>query len=577
MKKGLMKFLSVCLAVVVAATTILPENVYANTPMIEETVTVSDNSTVSGNHAEDLFGEKGKLNYVYLDEHYIETPSTENIIVSFGDEETVLQKGTLVVQDVESGEKHYFSSDLVMDNTILFEMDYEAEDAGIYEAIAVSVTTEDGTTKYVPFEKTGMDRIYYGVDQELVVDASQEAVSLETIEEEMLPEIENQIVTVEKEQVENAVEEEISTAIEEALDEAETTVEEDAVELEAPLSLIGTYNIGTVGAVEAQTSENLVIVLDPGHDGGGHGGTSGYGMTEQDLVLKIAKYCREELEQYAGVTIYMTRETSACPFPGGDAGADNAARVAYAASVGADVYISFHLNAAGETAKGAEIYYPNSSYNASVGNEGHNLAIKIQRQLVALGLYDRGVKYKDSTSYQYADGSVADSYQVIRECKKNGIAAIIIEHAFMSNASDAAFLSNEDNLRKLGVADAAGIVDYYELDQLYNFTANTPTVSNINTASGTFNAQVSGVAPVGGVQSVQFAVWTPAGGQDDLKWYTASANGGGTYTATVSASNHKSQVGPYAVHAYIKDKRGKCIVLGQRRCHSRMLRQLWAV
>ena len=64
------------------------------------------------------------------------------------------------------------------------------------------------------------------------------------------------------------------------------------------------------------------------------------------MNFKIAQYCKEELQQYSGVTVYMTRNSVACPYPGTSSGEDNAKRVAYAQSVGANVYVSIHLNSA---------------------------------------------------------------------------------------------------------------------------------------------------------------------------------------------------------------------------------------
>ena len=60
---------------------------------------------------------------------------------------------------------------------------------------------------------------------------------------------------------------------------------------------------------------NIVVALDPGHDST-HAGASAFGLREEDLTLKIANYCKEELETYAGVSVFMTRTSSACPHPG---------------------------------------------------------------------------------------------------------------------------------------------------------------------------------------------------------------------------------------------------------------------
>lgn len=125
-------------------------------------------------------------------------------------------------------------------------------------------------------------------------------------------------------------------------------------------------------------------------------------------------------------------------------------RVAYAKSVGANVYVSIHMNSGASGAHGAEVYYPNSNYRSDIGAEGNKLASKVLEQLVALGLYNRGVKIENSgTGDTYADGSLADKFGVIRGSKNAGFPGIIIEHAFITNSSDAAFLSNENNLKDL--------------------------------------------------------------------------------------------------------------------------------
>lgn len=87
--------------------------------------------------------------------------------------------------------------------------------------------------------------------------------------------------------------------------------------------------------------------MDPGHDNT-HAGAHQSGLKEEELNLKIAKYCKAELEQYAGVTVYLSRpEDGSCPHPGTSSTDCNAGRVAYAKSVGANVYVSLHLNSNG--------------------------------------------------------------------------------------------------------------------------------------------------------------------------------------------------------------------------------------
>lgn len=210
-------------------------------------------------------------------------------------------------------------------------------------------------------------------------------------------------------------------------------------------------------------NSNVKVVLDPGHDGT-HAGASGFGVQEADLTLKIATYCKEELSTYNGITVYMTRESASCPAGGGDNIACLDARANLAKNVGANVLVSFHLNTANGTARGVEVYYPNSNYNAQVGGNGQALAKKICDKLAALGLNYRGTLIRNASYDKYPDGSAADYYGLIRRCKNNGIPGLIIEHAFLDNANDYyTYLSSDEKLKALGVADATAIAEYFGL------------------------------------------------------------------------------------------------------------------
>lgn len=207
--------------------------------------------------------------------------------------------------------------------------------------------------------------------------------------------------------------------------------------------------------VDAAGKSDLVVVLDAGH-GGYDSGAVGNRLYEKDLTLKIAKYCQAELSTYKGVKVYMTRSKDTF------ISLDN--RVAYAAKVKADVFVSLHINSAVASANGAEVFYPNSNYRPAIGAQGQKLARMIQSNLTALGLRNRGIKTLDLPRGTYADGSAADYYAVIRGSKKVNIPGIIVEHAFISNASDAkTYLSSNSALKKLGVADAKGIAACYGL------------------------------------------------------------------------------------------------------------------
>ena len=210
-----------------------------------------------------------------------------------------------------------------------------------------------------------------------------------------------------------------------------------------------------------KAGSGLVVVIDAGHggyDGGAESTFNGVTYLEKYMNLKIAQACRDELQKYYGVTVYMTRDDDTFVKLGD--------RTAYAKSVGADVFVSIHNNSSESgAANGATVFYPNSNYNASIGSTGEGLAQSILNNLTQFGLKNNGVQIRNSESGDtYADGSLCDYYSVIRGSKKHGFPGLIVEHAFLSNQSDAEkYLNSDAKLTALGVADAKGIAAYYGL------------------------------------------------------------------------------------------------------------------
>ena len=207
----------------------------------------------------------------------------------------------------------------------------------------------------------------------------------------------------------------------------------------------------------AAANGDLVIAIDPGHGGTDSGAAHGT-IKEKDVNLKIAKYLKTYLEQYDGVQVYMTRST--------DTYLELSERVNNSVANGADVFISLHNNASSNTkTSGSMVFYPNESYRPELSSEGAELSSKILKNLTALGLPDLGIRTRDSESGNtYDDGSIADYYGVIRNAKRSGITGIIVEHAFVSCATDRAnYLKTDAQLSGLAQADAKGIAEYYGL------------------------------------------------------------------------------------------------------------------
>ena len=203
----------------------------------------------------------------------------------------------------------------------------------------------------------------------------------------------------------------------------------------------------------------LVVAIDPGHGGTDYGASYG-GIKEKDINLKIAQYVKVYLEQYVGVQVYLTRST--------DVAISLSDRVANAEAAGADVFISLHNNALDKSKRGSMVFYPNESYRPELSYEGAELSANILKQLTALGLTDLGIRTRNSENKtKYEDGSIADYYSVIRNAKLRNMTGIIVEHACLSNDDERAeYLSTDEQLMRLALADVQGIAEYYGL--IYN-------------------------------------------------------------------------------------------------------------
>ena len=418
--------------------TALPVTAWAETPA-ESAVTGAETATdhVDENAVDEkqAAGTEQRLNYMYIDQPYLETPNTQKVVVSWGDGSEGIEQMTATVQGPVGEE--VWTAVQESDGIYLFERAYTEQERGVYSVTELHVTIAGNVYDY-SLADLGIEALF-GVDEKY-----EGIEELQPVSEE---EVSADIAAYNIDESGNVTEQ---SSIEEAIVQAEQ-------EIPAMMSDDG---------VQTQSS-NIVVALDPGHDST-HVGASANGVREEVLTLKIAQYCKAELEEYAGVSVYMTRTTADCPHPGGSSAHDIDQRVADAAAAGASVYVSFHLNSSlSSAAKGAEIIIPNTNWKPQVGNDGKKLATLIESELVGLGLEERKIYSKNTTvNERYEDGSLSDYFTVQISAKEHGIPGIIVEHAFVTNTSDVNnFLNNEAGLKKLGVADATGIAKYFGLSK----------------------------------------------------------------------------------------------------------------
>lgn len=166
-----------------------------------------------------------------------------------------------------------------------------------------------------------------------------------------------------------------------------------------------------------------IVVLDPGH-GGPANGAYYSGVLEKDLNLKILytigkKYFNSDPSK---LKVYYTRTT--------DVDMSLSDRAAFAKKVGADLFVSLHMNAVENApgVRGSEVFYStNNNKSNSAGLNSQKLAEMLNTNIyTTLGTKDRGVK--------------KENYTVIY---KNTVPAVLIELGFMTNADDFALLTDK--------------------------------------------------------------------------------------------------------------------------------------
>lgn len=180
-----------------------------------------------------------------------------------------------------------------------------------------------------------------------------------------------------------------------------------------------------------------IIVVDPGH-GGTNPGAVGNNKRESDNNLAVGLKLRDKLVQ-AGANVIMTRETDRTVAPEGSSlGEELSARVNLAENNHADLFISVHTNDNPDTSiTGAMTFYPNG--------KASDLALKVQNQLInETGAVDKGTS--------------PATFYVLRN---TSMPSILVEMGFISNAAEAALLTQDSYRSKIAQGIASGVINYF--------------------------------------------------------------------------------------------------------------------
>lgn len=202
---------------------------------------------------------------------------------------------------------------------------------------------------------------------------------------------------------------------------------------------------GSAVTANAQEERPVRVVIDPGH-GGENLGAQYEDYTEKEMTMIVAQAMKEELEQYQGIEVYLTRE--------GDAELSLKERAEYAAQMDTDFLFCLHFNMSEHhTLFGAECWVSAFGENYS---KGYSFASAEMELLTEKGLYSRGIKTR-------LNDKGTDYYGIIRQAVELDVPCVLIEHCHLDQANDQPYYDHGEKLREFGRLDATAVAQYFGL------------------------------------------------------------------------------------------------------------------
>jgi N-acetylmuramoyl-L-alanine amidase len=215
-----------------------------------------------------------------------------------------------------------------------------------------------------------------------------------------------------------------------------------------------------------------VVVIDAGH--GGHDpGASGANVHEKDLTLAAAKALKARLEATGRYRVVMTRDE--------DVFVPLENRVQIARKANADLFISLHADAGGNTStRGASVYTLSDQGSQRVvrGVTGDSdwfkeVSSPSATQAVREILHDLTQRATRNRSAQFADllvGRLNGKAELLTRAHRDAgymvllapdVPAVLLEMGFVTNLQDEKFLSDADKRVRFTGAIADAIDDYF--------------------------------------------------------------------------------------------------------------------
>jgi N-acetylmuramoyl-L-alanine amidase len=200
---------------------------------------------------------------------------------------------------------------------------------------------------------------------------------------------------------------------------------------------------------------NLLVMIDPAHDGSDKGVRFSDQVYEKDVTLAIARMVQKELAAMQNVRVQLTRDS--------DKPVSISERVRIVRNAAPDFFLSLHVNAGfDKKASGFEIYFP--------GFNGQNKSEK----------EDSSVIVKDMARNKYLNDSVRFAYSLQKNLEQvfprrgrglreasvpilEGITkpAVVIELGFVTNSEDRKQLADKNIQLSIAKAISKSIRDLF--------------------------------------------------------------------------------------------------------------------
>lgn len=208
--------------------------------------------------------------------------------------------------------------------------------------------------------------------------------------------------------------------------------------------------------------KQVKIMLDAGHYGKSNRSAAVKAYYESDFTFKFCEMLKENLEDY-GIVADMTREEQE---------KDLSLESRGKAAKGYDLFLSIHSNAVGNGIDNS-VDYPVAitmindekvsidEESLAIGEKLAQVVEEIMQTTQAARTYTR-----KSSNDRDKNGILDDEYYgVLNSAKSVGVPGIILEHSFHTNVRSANWLLDDDNLRRLAVAEAKALAKHYGISK----------------------------------------------------------------------------------------------------------------